>query len=130
MFPFQSWYNINLFIYFRWKMNCLVLSKPSVISSTDGLVALLIYSEKWPWRFWETRYSSSYLLLEVSSPFRVITKNVKPWCQYWLFTPIEFNFFIYIFMSLLTICLIMHCRKSHSGRSFTWPTTFSLFGRS
>lgn len=31
-------------------MNYLVLSKPSVISSTDGLVALLIFSEKWPWR--------------------------------------------------------------------------------
>ena len=82
-------------------MNCLVLSKPSVISSTDGLVALLIYSEKWPWRFWETRYSSSYLLLEVSAPFRVITKNVKTWCQYLLFTPIEFNFiYLYLYDSI------------------------------
>lgn len=41
---------------FRWKVNCRVPSKPFVISSTGGHVARLIFSRKWQWKSWETRY--------------------------------------------------------------------------
>lgn len=91
-------------------MNCQVLSKPTVISSTGGPVALPISSGKWHSKFYETRYVSFFCSEDKN--------RTKDTIRFWIWMPRHAYVFLSISLSIVPLQKVTLWKKLYVIYSF------------